>query len=483
MANLRRSLVINFLTSSGAAVLQFIVSILLARMLSPSEIGVFSMAIVFVNIAHIFRDFGVGTYLQREPDLTTEKIRSAIGVMFTSTWAIAAILYWCSEPIGAWFKEPGIVPIIKLLAIGFLIIPFGSVTHAMLVRELAADKQAVVSAAGTLSYCASCLGLAALGFGTMSIAWANLISNIVAALVYIPFRPAGLPWLPSFRHWRGIAHFGMGTLVTNCATAINNSLPDVLLGKLSNARSVGLFSRANSTVSIFTYAAGSTVNYGAISYMSQSYHKGESLVPTLSRATALLTGVGWPAYALTALLGHDIVATLYGEKWLDCVPAILPLALAAAISMLYQYTPVALTAIGRPYLGALPVVLTLLARIAFAFILFDGSLATFSWAICAATLITAPVSALQQYKCFGFDIRAVFASVRSSLLVTLICACGCAVMQLMLPYTMTPLVRLLVLMLPLIALWYGALRLTNHVLVSEVHHLMVGLRARLPRFG
>lgn len=483
MANLRRSLIINFLTSSGATVLQFFVSILLARMLSPSEIGVFSMALVFVNIAHIFRDFGVGTYLQREPDLTTEKIRSAIGVMFTSTWAIAGVLYLCAGPIGNWFHEPGIVPIVKMLAVGFLVIPFGSITHAMLVRELAADKQAVVSAAGTLSYCASCLGLAALGFGTMSIAWANLISNVVAAVVYIPFRPAGLPWLPSFRHWKGITHFGLGTLVTNCASAINNSLPDVLLGKLSNARNVGLFSRANSTVSIFTYVAGSTINYGAVSYMSQSHHRGESLVPTLSRATALLTGIGWPAYALTALLGHDIVATLYGVKWLDCVPAILPLTLAAAVSTLFQYTPVALTAIGRPYLGAMPVLVTLLARIAFAFLLFDGSLVTFSWAICAATFVTAPVALLQQSRCFGFGVRKSFASVRGSLIVTAVCGFGCAAMQLALPDSIGPMGRLLLLSLPLMALWYAALRLTNHVLVDEVHHVAAGLKARLPRFN
>jgi O-antigen/teichoic acid export membrane protein len=64
MVNLRRSLVINFFSSSGAALLQFLVSVLLARMLSPSEIGVYSMTLVFVNFAHVFRDFGVSTYLK-----------------------------------------------------------------------------------------------------------------------------------------------------------------------------------------------------------------------------------------------------------------------------------------------------------------------------------------------------------------------------------------------------------------------------------
>jgi O-antigen/teichoic acid export membrane protein len=483
MTKLRRSLVINFLTSSGASLLQFITSIFLARLLSPSEIGVYSMAMVFVTVAHMFRDFGVPSYLQREPDLTPEKIRSAIGVMFASTWTMAIILYLASGSIGAWFHEPATIPIIRLLAIGFLLIPFGAITHAMLVRELAADKQAVVSAASTVSYCISCVGLAGLGMGTMSIAWANLVSNAVTALVYIPFRPAGLPWLPSFRHWKGIANFGMATLVTNCLNALTNSLPDVLLGKLSNARAVGLFSRANSTVALFTYAAGSTISYGAVSYLSQAHHRGESLAPTLGRSTALLTGIAWPAYAFTAMLGHDIVATLYGVKWLDCVPAMLPLALSAAISMLFQYTPAGLTAIGRPYLAALPAAITLLTRIMFAFVLFNGQLANFAWTIVAATVATAPVLITQQHRYFGFGLRAMVASVRASSVVTLICISGCALLTLALPATLSPMVRLLILSVPLSAIWYGSLRLTHHALVPEVHHIVAGLRARLPRFG
>lgn len=483
MSKLRRSLVINFLTSSGAALLQFITSIFLARLLSPSEIGVYSMAMVFVGIAHMFRDFGVPSYLQREANLTPEKIRSAIGVMFASTWSMATILYLVSGSIGAWFHEPATVPIMRLLAVGFLLIPFGAVTHAMLVRELAADKQAVVSAGSTVSYCFSCVGLAALGCGTLSIAWANLISNTVTALMYIPYRPPGLPWMPSFRHWKGIANFGMATLLTNTLNALSNSLPDVLLGKLSSARAVGLFSRANSTVALFTYVAGSTISYGAVAYMSQSHHRGEPLGPMLGRTTALLTGVAWPAYALTALLGHDIVVTLYGEKWLSCVPAILPLTAAAAVSILFQYAPAALTAIGRPYLSAVPAALTLFSRAVFAFVLFNGNLANYAWSITAATVAVAPVIIFQQSRYFGFGWRAMCISLWRSLVVTLLCVIGCAALLLVLPANMVPMIRLLTMMVPLVAIWYGALRLTHHELLPEVHHIAAGMRARLPQFG
>ena len=231
MATLRRSLLITFLSSSGAAFLQFLVSVLLARMLSPSEIGIFSITVVFVNIAHIFRDFGVASYVQREAELTTEKLRSAIGVMFTSAWTISLFLLLISQSVGEWFGEPGIVPVMRVLAIGFLIIPFGSLTNSLLVREFAAEKQAIITIVGTVTFCVSCLVFAALGFGTMSLAWANLCNVVACALASIPFRPKGVPYLPPFVGWGKVSHFGAGTLppiaptrsTTRCQTAVRKA--------------------------------------------------------------------------------------------------------------------------------------------------------------------------------------------------------------------------------------------------------------------
>jgi O-antigen/teichoic acid export membrane protein len=479
MANLRRSLVINFFSSSGAALLQFVVSVILARMLSPSEIGVYSMTVVFVNLAHVFRDFGVSAYIQREAELTPDKIRSATGVVFTTSWLIAISLFVASPFIGQWFREPAIVPVMRVLSVGFLLIPFGSITNALLAREFAAEKQALVNVVGTFSFCISCVLFAKLGMGSMALAYANLVNIIACALAFIPMRPKNLPWLPSFHHWRSVAHFGIGSLLSSCVSAVNNAIPDVLLGKLGTARHVGLLSRANSTVTIFSYVAGSTVSYGAVTYLAQAHHRGESLVPVLSRATLLLTGVGWTALALTAVLGHDIVLALYGPKWLECVPAILPLSLAAAVSMVFNYVPMAVTAIGRPYLSAVPIVITLLARIGMAVILFDGSVAGFAWALCVATIISAPVITAQQRRYFGLHTSVMLRTMLPSAIVAAITAAVAAVLDLLLPSTLPALARLLVMAAPLAAVWYWLLRATRHELVGELHRLAAPITSRL----
>lgn len=209
MANLRRSLIITFFSNSGSTVLKFIVSVLLARILSPTEIGIYSMTLVFVNFASVFRDFGVTQYLQREDDLTPDKIRSATGMVFTTSWLIALGLYLSSGALGAWFNEPEIVPVMQVLALGFAFIPFGAVTNALLTREFQAEKQAWVNAAGTISFCVACLVLAKMGFGALSLAYANLINILACVLAFAMVRPRDLPWLPSFKHWRSVASFGL----------------------------------------------------------------------------------------------------------------------------------------------------------------------------------------------------------------------------------------------------------------------------------
>jgi O-antigen/teichoic acid export membrane protein len=479
MANLRRSLIINFFSTSGSTVLKFVVSVILARMLSPSEIGVYSMTLVFVNFAHVFRDFGVTQYLQREAELTPDKIRSATGVVYATSWVIAISLFLASDALGEWFAEPEIVPVMRVLAFGFVLIPFGSITSALLVREFAAEKQAIVNAVGTISFCVSCLLLAKLGFGSMSLAWANLINIAACVIAYIPLRPAKLPWLPSLAHWRSVVHFGAGSLLANMAGAINNSIPDILLGKLGSASQVGLLSRANSTVQIFLLVAGSTVNYGAISYLAQIFHRGESLVPMLTRATVLLTGIGWAALALTAILGQDIVMALYGPTWATAAPAILPLALAAAVRMIFHYVSPAVLAIGRPYLSAVPVLGSLTARIAFGVLLYDGSLVRFAWALCTATILTMPLYMYLQRRYFGLRLGHLLRALAPSAIVGLGTGAAALLLQAALPASLAALMRLLIMALPLAAVWYLLLRLTRHELVDEVHRLAAPIKARL----
>lgn len=479
MASFRRGFVINFASSSAATVVQFVVSLILARILTPSEIGVFSITVVFVNVAHVFRDFGVASYITREKELTPEKIRSAIGVLYTSTWTIALSIYLSSGWISRYFGYPEIEEVTKVLALGFVLIPFSSLMLSLMLREFEADKVAWVTLAGTSAYTVTCLSLAFLGFGTMSLAWANFANILACALAYLPFRPQGLPWLPSFTGWGKVIRFGSGTILTNLANTLNNSIPDLLLGKMGTSHQVGLFSRANSTVNIFTYVAGSAVNFGSLSYISKAHHDNRPLGPLLGRAAALLTGIGWPALIGTVVFAEEIVRLLYGSTWLDSVSAIAPLAWAAALAMPFNYSRAALTAIGAPYLAALPLLLSVGARVLLALLFFDGTLATFAWIMLGGSLLTLPVHLLLQSRYMRFHSIALLKALWPSMLIAGSCLLSCWGIKAVLGEYLSSAFLLLVAVPSVASIWYGTLVLTAHPLHLEIRTLLTAATLRL----
>jgi len=391
MSQLRVSLVITFLASNGSTAVNFVVSLILARLLSPEEVGVFSMTAVMVWIAHVFRDFGVTVYLQREKDLSPGKVRSASGVLIVTSWLLGALIFAASGLIADFLGEPRTRDVMRVLAAGFLFIPFGAVTQALLKRDLQARQEAIVTTVGTLVYAAAALIMAFMGLSYMSLAWANFISIIVSGLAYAAFRPAWAPWMPSFRGWRDVADFGTGTIVGSVLGQVNLALPEIWLGKASGAYDVGLLSRANGTAGIFMQVAGPTVNYAALPHLAQEHHLGHALGPTICKAAGYLTVCAWTPLLVTAIYAREVVLLLYGEKWIECAPLVSLLCVGTCVSFPFYFQAVGMQAIGRPYMGILPHAATLIARIVCILAIYDGDLLSFGIALLvAAVLLVAP---------------------------------------------------------------------------------------------
>jgi O-antigen/teichoic acid export membrane protein len=471
-SDFRRAFLINFASSSGGAMVHFIVSLLLARLLGPAEMGVYALSLVFVNIAQVFRDFGVSGWLQREPDLTPQKIRAGVGLSACMSALMALALVAGSAPLSRHFGQPEVRPILRVLALGFLPIPFTSAMAALMLREFAAARIAAVSRLGTTAYAVTCLGMAALGFGAMSLAWASLANVVVCCLAYIPLVPKGQSWWPACRNWGGIARFGAGSLLTQTLVTLNQALPDLLLARLGSTVQVGLLGRASSTANLFGTIVGMSANFGALPYLASAHHRKAALAPLLNRSTALLTAVAWPVLALTGLFAGDIVLALFGARWMACVPAVPALALVAAIGMLTNYGGAALAAIGRPDLAAVPVAATALARVGLAAWLYRGDLASFAGIMAAGSLVALPLQLGLNARCLGQSARSMMQAVMPSVVVTLACAGAAWSLARCLPQDLPGVDRLVLSVAAGLVAWFAALHATRHELAAELHRLL-----------
>jgi O-antigen/teichoic acid export membrane protein len=390
VSSVRQKVVLQFIVSNLALVASFVLTILLARLLSPQDIGVFSMSAVLMAVAHVFRDFGVTAFIKREKELTHASLRNALGVLLISSWAVAGFMYLSAPHWADFFREERVVPVVQVLALGFVFIPFGAIPAAILQREMAVKKSAQVTAVSTTIYFTASVVLALRGYGPMTMAWANLINIIVSGAMARWALGRPLPWLPSFGQIQDIVHFGLGNLLTALLKAADNALPDILLGRKMTPTEVGFFSRANSTVNMVSTALLPTVNYFALPYMAKVHHANGPVAHEYLRASSLINTLMLPALAAIAVLAHDIVSFLYGSTWLEAVPAIPWLCLAYALSSLFTLSAPTLTGVGKPYADIGPTALLVVTKAACALWLMDGTLSTFALALALGQLLSLP---------------------------------------------------------------------------------------------
>lgn len=466
---IRRSLWITFLASNFNTLLMFALTLILARLLTPADIGVFSIAVVFINIVAVFRDWGISSYLVRETTLTPEKLRSAIGLYLVLSWALALVLVLVSAPLARYYDQSGVEAVLHVLTVSFLLVPYASVLSSLLARDLQAGKQAVVTGVSTVVYALTCITLALGGHGYLSLAWANLanlMSNIVC--LYL-LRPVGLSLRPSFfGGWREPLRFGGGAVIGNLVNVMHQSLPDLLLGKFSGVREVGLFSRANGLIGIFQQIAGPALNFATLPYVASERRGGTAMAPLLARANAYLTGLAWPVYVFFAVFAHDLIQWLYGEAWIEAAPVASIIALSAGLRLGYLLFHPALTAMDRPYNAALMVGANLVLRVAVLFIWRPAELMSFAWALCIADLVSMPMLGWVVARWAGLSAADWLRSHLRSMVVTIACALACLLGNWLLPQALPIWLRLAAAAFLFSATWLIGIFAIGHPLKSEI---------------
>ncbi|MBB1075263.1 oligosaccharide flippase family protein [Rhodoferax sp. 4810] len=391
MASLRAKIALQFVVNNLTIVSNFALAVLLARLLTPTDIGIFSMSAVLIAIAHVFRDFGVAAYIKREKELTEQTLRSAMGLLVTTSWTASAILFVSASYWADFLHEPRIADVVRVLALGFIFIPFGAIPSAILTRRMEVRKTSKVAIVSNLSHFAVCLGLAQAGLGHMTMAWANLVDILICGIGYRWVLGERLPVWPSVIGWKRIAHFGLGNILPSLLQKIDAAIPDLVLGRLSTPAAVGLFSRANSTVNMLGEAINPTINYFALPYLAQVHHKNGRIDQEYLKASSLVNSIVFPALVTVAILSPELVGFLFGQQWLPSAHAIPWLCVAYGVSSLFTFTTSAMNSIGKPYGAIWPLMALVTLKVGLAFTLFDGTLQNFAFCVALAQLSSVPL--------------------------------------------------------------------------------------------
>jgi O-antigen/teichoic acid export membrane protein/peptidoglycan/xylan/chitin deacetylase (PgdA/CDA1 family) len=345
--NGRKAIGISFATQYINTAIQFGSVMILARLLSPSEVGTFSLAAMLMTMLHVFRDFGVAQYVIQERDLSAAKLQSTMGVAILLALFAGAALFCLSGPVSRFYANPELRKVMWVMSASFVISPFGSLVLGVLRRQNQLTAIFWVKTASSVCHVGVAVGLAMNGAGAISLAWANFAGILAFGVVGNLLRPADMPWTPRFSNIRDILSFGGVSSLGNLANIAGASMPELIVGKVLNMAAVGYFSRSTGLVRLFSSLIANALTPLVLPYFSQMRREGRPLAQPYLQAVSQLTAVALPFFCVLMVLAYPVTRALYGLQWDAAVPVSRVLCLSGAIAAIGLFAPQAMVAAGQ----------------------------------------------------------------------------------------------------------------------------------------
>ena len=473
MSATRHSFLFSFAEKYTVLLLGIIATMVLSRLLTPAEVGVYSLGAVLVALAQVVRDFGVGQYLIQEKQLDAVKLRAALATSLLVAWLLAGLVLLASAPLAHFYGEPRLTLVLRLLSINFLLIPFSALTLPMLRRQLRFRAIYAINGANSVVNLLVAVLLALQGYSYMSMVWAALAGSCASLAVSLLVRPRELPWLPGRRGMGDIARFGAyatgGGLVDEAGVAA----PDLIIGKLIGIESLALFGKAQSVLNIFNQAITSAISPVVFPLFAararegggQGEKGGAELV--YLRTISYMTALAWPFFLFLACMALPLVKVLYGTQWLGCVPLIRIMCLSSAVYSMFSMARYLFVATGQlhaqvrldAWAGASKVALLLAAA--------PFGLVAVAWAVVLSNVLRSWLVYGCLRRLSALDWRTLARAVRKSLLLCGLSAVAPLAALLWLPVDTPALLALTGTALATLLCWLAGLFLLKHELAGE----------------
>lgn len=342
----RKSLIFSFLDRYVSLAITIVSSMVLARLLTPADIGVFSVTAVLLSFVSTVGGMGVGLYLVQEKDLTVDRIRAVWAIQLGLGIAMACLVLLASYPVALFYNEPRMRSILLVVSLNYAINPFGSLTYAWLIREMRFDNIAVMRFFSTLGGVLVSTWFAWQSYGPISLAFGSLTSTAVNALVAIYYRPKFFPWLPGLAEVRRVFIFGSTLTTSSIVRDFATNAPELLLGKFQNLSATGFYSRANGLVQMFNRLFVDAVSTVCLPWFAKQSRDQGGIENAYLKATAYVTALGWAFCLATICLAHPMIRVLYGPQWDQAVELTRLLAVAMIFGVPAALCSAALLSIG-----------------------------------------------------------------------------------------------------------------------------------------
>lgn len=377
----------NAVTLVANKLVVFASTLVLARLLEPSDFGLLGVGLVAIGYLEFVNDLGISAaVIQRadDDDRATNIafwVNMAIGVVMTGLGILVA------PAVAALFDTPEATDIVRVLSFTFLLRSIGSIHGALIRRELDFKRRLLPEVAKAVVKGVVSIGLAVGGVGVWSLVWGQLAGAAVASLIYWQT----VRWRPGWAWDRAVAGSMLGfgwqvTLVGLFATARKN-IDYVFVGRQLGSAALGIYSIAFRLPQLIVESVGTVVAQVAFPVFARLQGDRARTAAALERLLRISSALIVPMGVGLALVSDPLVRVAYGSTWVEAIDVMRVLSLFMVLQSIARHCGDFYKGIGRPGVLNVLSVVKLVVAVPLLWIAVDDGLVAVAWAQFAGAAI------------------------------------------------------------------------------------------------
>ncbi len=327
---------------------RFSAAVVLARLLVPADFGLVAMAVAVIGFLQVLTREGFDAALVHRPEADDRALCSAFWGGLALGCALAALGVAAAPWVAAFYGEPGVAPLVRILSLHFVLDSLGLVPRALLRRSL--DFRAITLVDGSAHASAGLLAiaLALVGFGVWSLAAQSLLAGALAAAAYwgrTIWRPRAAPDLAALRELVG---YSRNVWASNTLGYAVRNLDDVLIGRFLGPVALGLYGRAYRLMLLPLRTVSDTCTQVMFPSLSALRGDRERVRAIYLRMVAAIATVSAPLAVGLFVVADDLVLALLGSSWAETIPLVRILCLLGLTQSVLSTVGIVYRSQGRP---------------------------------------------------------------------------------------------------------------------------------------
>lgn len=314
------SFLFKVIESVGNQGIAFLVSLLLARLLDPSDYGVLSMLTVFIAIAQVFVQSGLNTALIQKKDVDETDLSSVFYVSFGVAASFYALLFVLSPWLAEFFRMPALKDTLRVMALILLPGSLVSVQTAVVSRQMAFRRLMIASLCATVLSGTVGVVMALNGAGYWALVAQQMTNQCALAillLVLIKWRPRRVF---SFARVKSHLRFGWKLLMSGLLDTGFTNLRSAVIGKKFSDEALAFYTRGKQFPELVMNAINGSISSVMLPVLSEQQDETERMKMTMRRSVMLSSFIVVPMMAGLAAVAEPMISLLLTDKWLPCVP-------------------------------------------------------------------------------------------------------------------------------------------------------------------